>query len=147
MTTWMIVERLENWQSDKTNGFKYLGLEERHVGRARNMTAGDELVIYIASRVSAFADLRTVVDGKIVESKRLFNRLSTYDTPYPYAIETAPKLTLPPDQWVSIKPLLSQLEFIGDGNWRLALRTAIRRLSPEDAVKITTAMRQAATHS
>lgn len=141
MNIWLVVERLENWETDRVSGFSFLGFEDRYRKTLTTIKAGDRLVIYVASRISSFSDIREVADGVVLSAKRL--PWSKYDTPYPHIIRTHSVLALPRDAWVPIHGLLPKLSFLQKGDWRLALRSSLRRLSDEDGFMIMAAMKDA----
>ena len=144
MKTWMIVERLENWQVDNDGGFSTISFPDRYARRLEQFSEGDQLFTYVASRISAFSDIRRV-KGRPTAPKHRANRLEQYDSIYPITLLTEPVLVLPSDKWVSFHDLVSQLSFTKDlKDWRNVVRCALRELSEEDAETIRAAMRQSA---
>jgi EVE domain len=140
MTYWLFVERLENWEVDKNEGFRRFGLANNRRGLAEQIQMGDKLVFYISGGISKFSDIRELT----AEGTFALGASGAYDTKFPLAIATKPSLTLDKDRWVPIKDLVTKLSFTaGGGNFRLFVRTSIRRLRDEDAAVITEAMKSA----
>lgn len=138
--TWMIVERLENWQVDEANDFQFFGIPDRLERRAREISRGDYFIVYVSSGISAFSDIRQATSSKL--SRLRFG--GNYDTPFPYRVETKPVLTLERKQWVPIKSMISELSFTRDKrDWRQVMRNALRTLSSHDASLINKKMTEA----
>jgi hypothetical protein len=53
MKTWLAVESRKNWDADRANGFRYLGISESRVKRAKQVKAGDNR-IYLCERAAHF---------------------------------------------------------------------------------------------
>src|SRR5262245_37433469 len=87
---WMIVETVDNWMTDKRNGFTYFGISEHKVRVAEGMAQGDTVLTYVSSRVSSFADVRRV-EGSRPEKLRFGG---DYSTPFPFCIRTSPLISL-----------------------------------------------------
>jgi predicted RNA-binding protein len=141
MSYWLLVERLENWEVDKKEGFCRFGIPNQRRGLADQMKSGDKLVFYVSGGISKFSDIRELTaDGTFK-----LGTSGAYDTAFPLSIATKPSLTLNFDRWVPIKDLLTQLSFTADkSDWRLSMRTTVRRLTDDDAKVIIEAMNSAA---
>ena len=64
VTHWLLVERLENWETDKREGFLRFGMPERKKKLAAQIKTGDQLIFYIASGISMLSDIRiATADG------------------------------------------------------------------------------------
>ncbi|MCY4211284.1 MAG: hypothetical protein OXE97_09625 [Gammaproteobacteria bacterium] len=142
MKTWLAVERLENWLSDKQSGFNMFGIPE-HVSKAASKAeAGDQIIVYVSSNISAFADVRTITHDGI---KKL-GFVSRYDDVYPYCLQTESLLTLKREAWIPIKGMVNNLELTKSSkDWRQIMRHALRVLGTKDAQTIMSRM-EAAKH-
>lgn len=140
MAHWLLVERLENWEVDRREGFLRFGLPENKRVLAGQIKKGDILIFYISSGISKFADVReATADGT---TKLAYG--GDYDTGYPLSISTLPRLSLNRDKWVSLHGLVSQLTLTsGKRDWRQIMRTSLRRLDESDANIIIEAMKRA----
>lgn len=135
---WLLVERLENWEVDKREGFRRFGLPESKEVMARQIRKGDLLIAYVSSGISSFADIRKAM----ADEPRKLGFGGDYDTAFPLAISTAPHLTLSRSNWVPIHSLTGRLSFTaGKGDWRQIMRTALRPLADADATVIIDAMK------
>lgn len=134
---WLLVERLENWQRDKLDGFRQFGIPERKEKLGRSIQKGDLLFFYVSSGRSKFADIREATEAGVTKL-----RLGgDYDTPFPWCVRTRPVLTLPQEAWVPIKPLIGELSFTRDRiDWRQVMRNSLRRLDVVDAERLMRAM-------
>lgn len=138
---WMIVERLENWEADASDGFRRFGIPERSLKSARRMRKGDLLICYVSSGISAFSDLREIVEDAPKPSRRD----DRYDTAFPYHVATAPRLILPRPLWVRVHDIIEDVGFLGGrGDWRQLMRLSIRELSEHDGGVISGRLRRAA---
>ena len=140
----MIVERLENWKVDRDGEFTTIAFPERYIRRLAQISEGDQLFTYVASRVSAFADIRQVV-GRFERPKSSAQALGRYDSVYPITLPTKPLLILSDDKWIPFKDLSDRLSLTKDlKDWRNVVRCALRELNEEDARVIRTIMRKGA---
>ena len=57
---WLIIERFENWEVDRTKNFAFFGLPERSRKTAAEIAEGDLVFSYVSSGRSAFSDIRVV---------------------------------------------------------------------------------------
>jgi hypothetical protein len=139
---WLIVERPENWKADQKNGFSFFGLPPRYRQVASEIKKGDKVYCYVSTGVSSFSDIRVVVDEGVKETKEdSFHDI--YDRTFAYYFTTSPVLILPRKDWVPLKQLISMLELTKSrtpASCRAVFQTSIRKLSPEDAALITSAM-------
>lgn len=139
-TYWLLVERLENWNRDKRDGFKQFGIPGRKEKLARSIKKGDLLFFYVSSGRSSFADIREASESGIGK----LPLGGEYDTPFPWCVHTRPVLTLPPEAWVSIKMLIPRLSLMrGKKDWRQLMRCSLRKLDAADAACIMRAMQKA----
>lgn len=138
---WLIVERLENWERDRADGFRVLGFCDSHKRIVESFRPGDILIVYVARARSALADCRRVTSERPVRS---FDRRWSDDL-YPLRITTEPVLTLPIDRWVRIADLAPVLAMTrGKSDWRQIVRQALRRIDPHDAETMMAAITRAA---
>ncbi len=141
MTYWLLVERLENWEVDRMEGFRRFGLPEKKKRWADEMKTGDKLIFYVSSGMSRFADVREVIK----EGTFRLGASGAYDTAFPLFIATKPILTLDIEKWVAIQNLTRKLSFTaGMKDWRQVMRTSMRRLNHEDVAVILDAMNRSA---
>jgi hypothetical protein len=142
--SWLIIERLENWKVDKTNGFSFFGLSSRHHKFASEIRKDDVLYCYVSSRISAFTDSRVVQDAQIKTTRRATYR-DFYDQTFAFYFVTAPLLVLPREKWVPIKELISDLDLTrGRAAWSALFQTSIRKLSTHDAAVLKSRLEKAA---
>lgn len=140
MAFWLLVERVENWEVDKREGFRRFGLSDAKRVLGSQIKKGDTLVFYISSGVSRFSDIREATK----DGTDKLGSVGEYDTGFPLSISTRPKLTLPRDKWVPLHDLVSLLSITaGKGDWRQTMRASLRRLSENDAAIIIGAMKRA----
>jgi EVE domain-containing protein len=143
---WLIIERFDNWDADRTNGFTFFGLPDRHRNAALEIKKGDKVYCYVSSKISAFSDIRIVLDAGLKKiNEDSFEDI--YDRSFPYYFTTAPMLVLPREKWVPVKQLASLLELTRgrtEASHRALFQTSIRKLSPGDAAVISNVMRRAA---
>jgi predicted RNA-binding protein len=137
---WLIIERKENWITDREEGFLRFGIPERHKSTASKIRKGDHFFVYISSNISAFSDIREVSEDGVTR----LGRAGNYDTAFPLAFATKPVLTLDENKWVSIKSLKEELSFLANKrDWRQIMRTTIRHISDADAIIIHRAIKNA----
>lgn len=132
MAVWLFVERMEHWQIDEAEGFARFGLSPAAAKRAAEIQAGDRLVFYISSGVSAFSDIREALSGDI--EKLRFG--GDYDTAYPYAIRTRPVLVLPRTCWLPMREIAPSLDAFSNRDWRQMMRATLRRMSDTDGKRL-----------
>lgn len=136
-THWLVVERLENWEVDRREGFTQFGIPDSRVSIANRIAHRDLLVFYVSSGVSCFADVREATANGI-QKLRMGGQ---YDTAYPWKLSTRPYLILEREAWIPIQDVLHRLSFAsGKGDWRQIMRNTLRHLSVNDAEVILTAM-------
>lgn len=136
MSVWLLVERLENWRVDESEGFRRFGLSARAARQASKVEAGDLLAFYVSGGVSAFSDIRrSVLTG--VERLRLGG---DYDTAYPLALRTEPVLTLERERWLPMDEISSELALFVGKDWRQMMRTSLRRLDEADGERLIAAI-------
>jgi len=134
---WLIVERPENWETDRKNHFSYFGISQSKQKMASNVSVGDKLIVYVSGGVSCFSDMRLVESGDFIRLRGL----SGYDDIFPLAIKTKPLVTLPKEYWVPVKSLVSQLTFTRAlTDWRQAFRSSMRRLDESDGALLEHAL-------
>lgn len=140
MDHWLLVERIENWEIDKREGFQKFGIPERRRVLAGQIQKGDLLIFYISSGISMFADIR---EATSTGTKQLpFG--GDYDTAYPLSVSTRPYLILERNRWITIRSLVDKLSFTtGKKDWRQLMRVSLRRLQKSDALLIIKAMQAA----
>jgi len=139
---WIIVERIDNWETDYASGFKQFGLPERKRKMASRIQPGDILVTYISSGLSMISDLRRVTDAK---SKKLqFG--GDYDTAFPIALQTEPMAVLEREKWIMFHELSGQLELTREKkDWRQTFRQSLLPLSENDGRLLVSCVKQAST--
>jgi EVE domain-containing protein len=143
MAYWLVVERLENWERDSRGGFATHGVAESKATMARRLKPGDQLLVYVSSGVSAFADVREVGSSELM---RTAGR-DEYARKFPLSISTIPLLTLPREKWVKAVSILDQISAIkadSAWNWQVMFRATLVPLRDDDARRIIAAMRRAA---
>lgn len=140
MAYWLLVERRENWEVDREEGFLRFGIPKSKVKQASRIEKGDILIFYVSSGVSRFSDVREATDNG---TKKLALG-GNYDAAFPVYISTRPYLTLPKEAWVPLAPVARKLSFIGDvKDWRQLLRTTLRLLSDNDGRFLLSTMQTA----
>jgi predicted RNA-binding protein len=140
VTYWLLVERLENWETDRQDGFRKFGIPERKQKMADAIRKGDRLIFYVSSGLSALSDIREAAE----DGTRKLARGGDYDTAFPISISTRPYLTLDRRQWVSFRDLIDKLSITATkSDWRQVMRTSLLRLPDADAIIIVKAMMSA----
>jgi EVE domain len=142
---WLIIERPENWEADHQNGFSSFGLPHRYKNVASEIKDGDKVYCYV-SRVSAFSDIRVVLDAGIKQMKEdSFHDI--YSRNFAYFFTTTPVIVLPRDKWLPLSELTSRLELTKErtaSSIRAVFQRSIRKLSQADAELLTYAMERIA---
>lgn len=127
-TKWLLAERYENWLVDQDEGFRILGFPERMRVRVAQISKGDKIVVYLASRKSAIGGIHECLSEKPYWDIEL-----VWDEIYPVRIEIRPELILREDQFVPVRELIGDLSFTRNlKDWRQCFRTPIRRLDDND---------------
>jgi len=127
--SWLIIERIENWEVDQAAGFKYFGLSERYRTTVANIAENDLIFCYVSRGGSAFSDMRKVREAGIKPMQ-----IQYYSDNFPFYIATAPLLVLPREKWVPVEAVADQLEMTRDRtHYRAMFQASIRKLSPHDA--------------
>jgi hypothetical protein len=140
VTHWLLVERFDNWQLDRLDGFRQFGLPRSKQKLGAEIRKGDQLIFYVSSGISSFADIREAADNGVCK----LGLHGRYDEPFPWRVITTPVLTLPRERWVPIQTLTSRLSITALKNdWRQCMRSCLRRLSSTDAALIIEEMRKA----
>jgi hypothetical protein len=126
--SWLIIERIENWEIDRAADFQYFGLSNRYRNTVANIAEKDLVFCYVSGQ-SAFADVRVVREAGLKPMK-----IQYYFDDFPLYIATAPLLVLPREKWIPVKEVADQLEMTRDRkDYRAMFQMSIRRLSPHDA--------------
>jgi hypothetical protein len=132
---WLIIERVENWEADRKNGFSFFGLPPRYKSISSKIRKGDKVYCYVSSGISAFSDIRLVRDAGIKKMKEdSFHDI--YSRNFAYYFTTEPVLILAREKWVPLTQLVSALELTRERTFssrRAVFQTSIRMLSPADA--------------
>jgi hypothetical protein len=141
--SWLIIERIENWEADKANGFSFFGLPKRLGKSAGEIKKDDRLYCYVSRGVSAFSDIRVVIQPS--KRGRIEPRYEIYDTNYAFYFDTNPVLVLALENWIPIKGLIPILELTrGRTVWSPLFQTSIRKLSFADAKILDASFERAA---
>jgi len=128
-TYWLVVERYENWISDRQSYFCRYGIPHRLRNLASQIKKGDRLITYVSSRRSSFADIRSVLTDGLTKIKAL----EFYSDPFIYSINTTPITVLEKGSWIDVRPHLDKLNFTkAHKNWGMVFYTSLRRLDMED---------------
>ena len=131
MKTWLAVESAANWNADRGNGFRYLGIAESRVQKAKQVKTGDLVFIYIPSPVRAFADIRVVSKDGIGKSEHLMK----YDVVCYTGLFTEPLVAVEKAQWLPLAAVRDHLSF---GRYPAAgMRVSFREITLSDARVIT----------
>lgn len=137
---WLLIERIENWRIDQTEGFRGFGIPERKRKVAEKIKKDDLLIFYVSSGISALADVRKATEDGVFTLRYG----GGYDVAYPFCIRTRPYLTLERSDWVSFKALVPRLSLTKDkSDWRQMMRNSILPVNPEDAELMIDRMRSA----
>ena len=139
MAHWLLIERLQNWRIDREEGFVRFGIPASKAPLAETVRAGDVLIFYVSSGISAFSHVREAA----ADGLRKLGLAGEYDVGFPFTLSTTPSLILPRRDWVPIQRLQDRLSFTRGRNLRVAMRTSIMKLRDEDARIILDEMRAA----
>lgn len=139
MAYWFLIERKENWEVDRREGFRRFGIARSKISLAAKIKKGDLLIFYVSSGISKLADVREAnKDG--IEKLPMGG---DYDTAFPSCILTRPYITLERENWIPLRPLIERLSFIDTTkDWRQNLRNSLRLLSDADGALLLTSMRR-----
>jgi hypothetical protein len=136
---WLIIERFENWKVDEAKKFAFFGLPHRNRNVAAEIAKGDLVFCYVSSGRSAFSDIRVVQETGLKKMK-----IQSYDDNFAYYFSTAPVLVLPPQKWLPIKQVASELDLTrGRNDYRPLLQTSIRKLTSHDVDFLQSRLRSA----
>jgi hypothetical protein len=139
VTYWLMVERLENWEVDRREGFRRFGLPDRLGDRGNEIKKADLLIFYVSSGISCFADIREATE----DGTHKLRLGGDYDTAFPIYLASKPLLTLPRAKWVRLHGLVDKLSFTrGKRDWRQAVRSSLRRLTDDDGRLLVDVMTQ-----
>jgi hypothetical protein len=134
---WMAVESLHNWRADERNGFRFLGVSEFAVDRAKQVQRGDCVFVYVSSPRSAFSDVRLVIEDGLHRSPHV----TAYDVPCYAGLTTAPLVVLEREQWLPIRTIINGLSCVQfKAGWGNALRRSFRSIRSADAQTILCGM-------
>lgn len=137
-----MVERLENWDVDRREGFIRFGVPGHKAAQAAEIKKGDLLIFYVSSGISRLADIREATQ----DGTRKLPLGGNYDAAFPVYVSTKPHLTLERERWVPFRGLVDRLSFTqGRGDWRQIMRTSLRRLNEEDGHLLVHSMKTAST--
>ncbi len=133
----MAIETKFNWEKDKKNGFRFLGVSEYKVGRAKLVSAGDVIFVYVPSPQCSFSDIRMAVKDGAHNSPQT----REYDVPCYAGLITESVVALDPEKWLSIKGLIGALSFLRPvPKWGIALQNSFREITAKDAAVIVNGM-------
>jgi hypothetical protein len=104
LKSWIFVESLENWNEDKKNGFKYIGIDLKKLNK-RKISAGDIFFTYI-SKEKKFSDCRIIVSAKSELTPNSFN----YSKKYTNCIKTKIIKQLEQKNWLDFEGIKDLLE-------------------------------------
>ena len=131
MQTWLAVESLSSWTTDEKNGFRYLGISDTRVERAKGVKAGDILFIYIPSPVRAFADIRLITKDGVGKN----DHLRAYDVVCYTGIFTKPLVSIERPNWL---PITSVKDHLTIGRLPAAgMRVSFRQIPAADGQTIS----------
>lgn len=137
--SWLIIERLENWQVDRAANFAMFGLSNRYKKSAERIEKDDLIFCYVSSGISAFSDIRVAQATGI----KPLRRRTDYDAAFDFYISTAPHLVLERPHWLPLKSILHELDLTKDrAEWRQMFRTSLRLLTPHDGQLLKTQIEQ-----
>jgi hypothetical protein len=140
--SWLIVERLENWEVDAANNFSFFGLSNRY-SRTVSAIAENDLVFCYVSGVGAFSDIRRIEENGL---KALKNQ--SYSSAFPFSLSTKPVLIVSRSKWVPIKSVASELDLTrGKTDYRNLFQTSIRKLTEHDSSFLEEKLRSAANET
>lgn len=133
---WLIVESPGNWKIDARNGFTFFGVTGRFEYLKDRVKEGDRLFAYVSGK-SAFADVRLVTKSGL----RTLRGGGDYEMALPFCVDTKPALTLPEDRWLPMSEVRERLKLTaGKQHWTHVLRTAFKKLEPEDGALLAEEM-------
>lgn len=137
--SWLIIERLENWQVDRATNFTMFGLSDRYKKSAERIEKNDLIFCYVSSGISAFSDIRVVQAPSI----KPLRRWADYDAAFDFYISTTPLLILERPHWLPIKSVLHELDLTKDRvEWSQMFRTSLRLLTAHDTQLLKTRIEQ-----
>ena len=136
----LVVENRENWEIDRSNGFRVLGVSDRFYKTANKIREGDQILTYL-TKDSAFVGLRTVEADGVVKA----DNPNRYDRTLEWEIRTRPDIELEDSAWIKAYSCLEEIDLTrGKANWGLIFLTAFRRISKADGCFLSDAIAKAA---
>jgi predicted RNA-binding protein len=119
MKTWLVPVSINNWRIYKDNNFKFLAFPYRKRNSVSQISVGDSIVLYLASRVSVLTGILIVkssLDIKQLNSPKTYRRKIDlkWEELYPCRVQTETLKILREEEFVNIKQLIGKLEFIVD---------------------------------
>jgi hypothetical protein len=127
MRTWLALESLANWAADRSNGFRFLGIAEKRITRAKQAQAGDFIFVYVPSPIRAFADIRIVDKDGITKSAHAHK----YDIPCYAGIATRPAVLLEKSNWLPLTAVRDKLSF--GSSPAAGMRVSFKEINRSDA--------------
>ena len=104
MNYWIFVETYHNWQEDKQNSFRYLGIDLKKF-YLRKLKKGDQIFTYIP-KIKKISDQREILSDEVVDIPDGFN----YDKIFTKCISTKLVKLLPEENWIKFDEVINELE-------------------------------------
>jgi hypothetical protein len=134
---WMAIESLHNWRADQRNEFRFIGVSEFAVERAKEVKRGDFVFVYVPLPRSSFSDVRLILKAGVHRSPQT----SMYDVPCYAGLITKPLLVLEDGKWLPIRSIIGGLSFVSlKAGWGNALRRNFRKVTMSNAETILSGM-------
>jgi len=134
----MVVENHANWLKTKERNFTEKAFKDSQINIIQSIELGDFLVYYISSGISALS-------GIIEVTSSMYKRTELYwDDFYNIRFKTKPIVILEEGQFVPIRPLVRDLNFIKNKlRWKHYVYHSIRRINSGDFDLMRTAILEA----
>jgi len=120
MKNWLVPVTKENWEIYKKSKFTYLAFSYRKRVQVSNISKGDRILIYIASRVTVIGARIKVIEEYKLQDEQEIKKYSRYDKELTWneifrcRIKTKPEIILNESNYINFKKLINKLEFIKD---------------------------------
>ena len=134
--TWIFTGSLENFRINAERGFDVIGFKEGRRRQAAEFESGDEIVFYVTG-VQAFGGIARVTSEMFEDRTPIWPQgKKRKPEPYPWRVETEPRLILDEERFVDAGELAGELEHVAKWpaeHWHLAFQGQLRTVGEADA--------------
>lgn len=139
----LLLTSRENFEVDRRRNFDIEGFNERWKKTVESVKQGDKFIYYIKGSRRVAAITEAISEPFYDDKTRIWVEK---DEIWPYRFKTRPLLVLEDDEWLDIKGLISQLNFITPKqkatSWAIAFHLSLKEIPQEDFELIESEMRK-----